>query len=77
MDAISVVTFNMGVNNNDHLSTLAFEVILHEGGGRECSRIPGEIALSIGMFNIEPDNIIARMLSTKTRQIISYGYGML
>lgn len=52
MDAISVVTFNMGVNNNDHLSTLAFEVILHEGGGRECSRIPGEIALSIGMFNI-------------------------
>eukprot|EP00732_Lithocolla_globosa_P002049 Lithocolla_globosa_v1_NODE_1210_length_2782_cov_63.330766.p3 type:complete len:105 gc:universal NODE_1210_length_2782_cov_63.330766:1259-945(-) len=66
MDMIAAFLLNMRINNGDHLALFGSNVVLHVNRCGKLDFVPGEILLSICVFDIQPKNVVRNIMSVKT-----------
>mmetsp|Transcript_52531 Transcript_52531/g.63316 ORF Transcript_52531/g.63316 Transcript_52531/m.63316 type:complete len:311 (-) Transcript_52531:1392-2324(-) len=58
MDVVMIVAFHVRIDNGDHFPSLVGEGVLHGDWIGEETLVPGEVSFSVGVFDIEPQDIV-------------------
>lgn len=62
MDVIPIVPLDVWINDSDHLPSVSCNLFDHIFGVWEGLGIPREILLSVGVFNIKPNDIVGDIM---------------